>query len=231
MTEPVSRLCSAVLITSLALGLPVQSFAAPAESPTAEGPSPATSSTEVPDAAAIRSALDDGDLTTARELAIVLADAEPNSDNLALEAEVWLALGNYEQAIRSLDRAIAALPADTTASEDLGGLEQRRDAIAELARGTQADEPESTHREQLDRARADRIAALTPKPELVPEPVDEPKPREPIIKKWYFWVTLGAIAATAGAIVGVAVAGSVDERSTDAASRQPSPPGGLTIQF
>lgn len=238
MTEPVlvelgRSLCAGLVSLTLALALPATGVAAPAQGPTAEGPTaPETGSeapAEVPEQAAIRSALEAGDLTTARELAVARSEGQPSADNFALEAEVMLALGDYEQAKAALDRAIAALPED--AEGDRAALTQLRDDIEARSRGTRADEPESTHREQLDRERAERLAALAPKPTPPPEPIDEPKPREPIIKKWYFWVTLGAIVATAGAIVGVAVSSSIEERKGDAASRQGLPAGGMTIRF
>jgi uncharacterized membrane-anchored protein len=215
---------------TLGFTLPVTSLAAPAQSPTPEGPTAPAATADVPEVAAVRSALEAGDLTTASELAVARSEAEPSAENFALEAEVALALGDYERAKAALDQAIAALPDGAT--QDRAALTRMRDDIEASSRGTKADEPESSHRERLDRERAERLAALAPKPEPVPEPVDVPKPPEPIVKKWYFWVTLGAIVATAGAIVGVAVASSVDERNADAASRQPpAPAGGLTIRF
>ena len=218
-------------LVALTLALPVSVGAAPAQGPTPEGPAAPVSSeaTAIAEPAAIRSALEAGDLTTARELAEARSAAEPTAENLALEAEVQLALGDYERAKAALDRAIAALPEQ--AEDDRAALEQLRDEIEASSRGERADEPGSAHREQLDRERAERLAALAPKPEPKPEPVDQPKPREPIVKKWYFWVTLGAIVATAGAIVGVAISSSVEERKDTAVGRQPSPSGGLTLRF
>lgn len=220
-------LCAATVALSFVLALPVTVQAAPAQGPTEEGP--ATTQAEVPEVAAIRSALEAGDLTTARELATARSAAEPTADNFALEAEVHLALGDYERAKVALDKAIAALPED--AKDDRAALVELRDEVETRSRGTKADEPESSHREQLDSDRAERLAALAPKPTPEPEPIDQPKPRVPIVKKWYFWVTLGAIVATAGAIVGVAVSSSVEERKNTAAGRQAAPAGGLTLRF
>ena len=245
MTEPVLRsatnpvrpvrglarsMCAGLVASTLGLTSALV-HAAPAQGPTAEGPAEPAAA-ELPDEAEIRAALDDGDLTRASELAAARSAADPSVDNLALEAEVWLALADYERAKAALDRAIAAVP--ETAADDRAALVALRDEVEAASRGTRADEPASTHREDLDQQRADRLAALAPKPAPAPEPVDEPAPREPIVKKWYFWVTLGAIVATAGAIVGVAVASSIDERKGDAvggtAASQPAP-GGLTIRF
>lgn len=218
-------LCAGLVALTLGFALPVA--AAPAQGPAAEGP--AAPASEVPEEAAVRSALEAGDLSSARELAQARSAADPSADNFALEAEAHLALGDYQQAKAALDRAIAALPEQADAER--AELTQLRDDIELRARGAKPDEPESTHREQFDRERAERLAALAPKPTPTPEPVDQPKPREPIVKKWYFWVTLGAIVATAGAIVGVAVAANVDEQKGTAMGRQAASPGGLTLRF
>lgn len=215
--------------------MPVVVHAAPARGPTPEGPvAPTSEAAPIPEQAAIRSALEAGELSSARELAVARSAAEPSAENLALEAEVHLALGDYERAKAALDRAITALPADD-AQPDRAALEQLREEIEASSRGVRSEEPESTHREQLDRERAERVAALAPKPEPKPEPVDQPKPRVPIIKKWYFWVTLGAIVGTAGAIIGVAVSSSVKPQEGTAVGRQPAESpvgaGGLTLRF
>jgi uncharacterized membrane-anchored protein len=232
MTELVHlgrSLCAGLV--ALTLALPVTSLAAPAQGPTPEGPvAPASEATD--QTAAIHSALEAGDLTTARELAVALCEAQPSSEHFALEATVHLALGDYERAKTALDKAIAALPEGADAER--AALLEQREQLEGRSRGSRFDEPYSKHRERLDDERAERLAALAPKPEPKPEPVDEPKPPEPIIKKWYFWVTLGAIVATAGAIVGVAVATNVGAKD-DAAARGASPPnapaGGLTLRF
>jgi hypothetical protein len=91
----------------------------------------------------------------------------------------------------------------------------------------------STERERIDTERAERLAALAPKPPPPPI-VDAPKP-VPITKKWYFWVTLGAIAASAGAIVGLGASSAVQEQrdnaGTAAAARTPIPVGGMMLRF
>jgi hypothetical protein len=218
-------------LVSLTVALtPVLGSAAPARALVAEGPSPAQSAeaaSEAPSEAAVRAALEDGDLTTARELAVARSEAEASADNYILEAEVELALGDYEGADAALRGAIDALPED---ADERVELAERRAEIEALARGTRADEPASTHRERLDRERAERLAVPEPPPSV--EPIDAPAKTVPIIKKWYFWVTLTAIVATAGGIVGVAIASAVDDRRSRAASRTEAPTaGGLTIRF
>ncbi|NVB41313.1 hypothetical protein G6O69_25975 [Pseudenhygromyxa sp. WMMC2535] len=225
---------------SLTLAVPGPALAGGLEAPSpdesAEPSAPADAAAEVtPSAAAVEGALADGDLTTARELAVALREADPSVANHRLEAEVWAALGDHEQAVAALDRAEAGLAEDAPAAER-EAIASARAELEQAARGSVVDEPESTHRERLDRERSDRLAALAPKVEAPPPVVDAPAPRKPIIEKWYFWVTLGAIVATAGAIVGVAAtANSRGREDDDAAARLggagPSPASGLVFRF
>lgn len=233
MTEPVRqssleslsrRVCATLLAVSLASLSPLGVWAAPPEEAPATDEAPA----EVPDEAAIQAALADGDLTTARDMAVARSAAEPSADNLVLEARVWTALGDYEQAKRAYGSARDALPEG--AVEQRESIEAELQALEDQSRGTRADEPVSTQRERLDAERAERLAALSAKPPP-PTITDAAKP-VPITKKWYFWVTLGAIAASAGAIVGLAVSSAVEERrDTGTAARQPIPVGGVTLRF
>lgn len=235
---PVGRLCAGVLAMALALTLPVSVHAAPGEPA-----SPASESGELPDESQVRAALSDGDLTTARELAVARREAMPSATDpqveaeaWQLEAEVWLALGDYQHAKLALESALDALP------DDASERDQLLDQLAEIearSRGTKSDEPASSHRESIDQTRADRLAALAPKPLPAPLVIDEPQPVS-IAKKWYFWVTLGTIVASAGAIAGIAISSAVDDRnSTNAgtASATPStmgrqlPAGGVMFRF
>jgi hypothetical protein len=222
------RVCATVITVVLALA-PLSVRAAPAVE-AAPSTEPAAPASEIPDEAAVRSALNDGDLTTARELAVARSAADPSTENLVLEAQVWVALGDHENAERAYVAARDALPENAADQREL--IDTELEALASVSRGTRADEPESIERERLDTERADRLAALAPKP-LPPPIVDKPKP-VPITKKWYFWVTLGAIAASAGAIIGIAAASAVEDNSNNAgtaAARQPSPVGGLMLRF
>jgi hypothetical protein len=245
MTEPVrnylltpkplgGQLCAGVVAVAIGLLSPTPVHAAPPPADAApegdQGDAP-DAPAEVPDEAAVRAALGDGDLTTARELAVARSEADPSPENLVLEAEVWTALGDYENAKRAYAEALEALGEGEDDRRAL--IEGELEELEAASRGTKAEEPESEHREHLDRERAERLAALVPKPPPPPEIVDEPK-REPIIKKWYFWVTLGAIVASAGAIVGIAVSSAVEDQnnaSADAAARRPIPLGGVMFRF
>lgn len=225
------RACATSLAVSLAWLSPLSVHAAPPEQPppTPEGETATSDAPEVSDEAAIRSALEDGDLTTARDMAVARTKADPTVENHVLEAQVWVALADYENAKRAYTAAREALPENDTDRRQF--IDDELAAIEEASRGTRADEPESTERERLDAERAERLAALAPKP---PPPViaDKPKP-VPITKKWYFWVTLGAITASAGAIIGIAVSSAVEERQGNAgtAARQAIPVGGVMLRF
>ena len=240
------RLLASLVALSLSVLLPpAVSLAAPAASdPAAEGaeaeaPTDADADAEVeppadlPAVEAVQAALTDGDLTTARELAVERREGDPSPDNYLLEAEVWEALGDYDNAKAALEGALEQTP---EGSEDRERIEGQLEALEAESRGTRADEPESTQREALDAERAERLAALAPKPPPPPVVDDKPK-KKPIVKQWYFWVTLGAIVASAGAIVGLAVSNAVDERNEDMAlgrapSRRPLiPAGGVVFRF
>lgn len=243
MSEPVHpspieslarRVCATTLALTLACLSPLTARAAPPEPSSdskVEPASPTSDTAELPDEAAIRSALEAGDLTTARELAVARSQADPSADNLVLEAQVWVALGDYENAQRAYTAARDALPED--AVDERERIDGEIAALEDASRGTRTDEPVSTERERIDAARAERLAALAPKPPA-PQIVDKPKP-VPITKKWYFWVTLGAITASAGAIVGLAVSSSIEERrdnaGTAAGARTPIPVGGMMLRF
>lgn len=229
MTERGRPIARALLIVALALPRVGMAAAPPSE------PTPATSepAAAVPASeAGVRSALADGDLTSAREQAVALRSAEPTLEHFELEAEVHEAIGDYASAKRALRGALERVPDDDVAKRDL--IEERIEQLAERSRGALDDEPASSHRERLDAERAERLAALEPPPPMRVEPVDVPPPRVPIVKKWYFWVTLTTIVGAAVAITAVAIDANVGP--SDAASRLPSNghqpgAGGLTLRF
>lgn len=238
---PIQMLAASAVATSLILALPPAVLAAPAaeDTPPAAGdPTEAEASeppADLPAVEDVETALAEGDLTTARELAVARREGDPSAANYVLEARVWEALGDYENAKLALEAALEQLAED---SDERVELEAELAELEAVSRGTVADEPPSTHREALDQARAERLAALAPKPPP-PDPIDAAPARKPIVKQWYFWVTLGAIVASAGAIVGLAASNALDERSDDAAAglgRAPTrrpvvPAGGVVFRF
>ncbi len=190
-----------------------------------EGPAPArvaagetdssTDSTDSTDAAGtVDDALAQGDLNSARERAVAEREAKPSAESWKREAEVCEQLGDYECAIAAWRGHLAALPED--AHTERGNTELQIESLEEQSRGVVADEPESTHRARLDQERADRIAAANP-----PPPKPKPKPKQETLadvkihKKWYFWVTIVAFAASAAAITGIAVQAALEEQADD----------------
>lgn len=180
-----------------------------------------------PEPATVEAALAGGDLSAARTLAEAARKAAPTAEHWRAEAEVCERLADHACARAAWEGHLAALPA----SGDRKAGEAALARLDEVSRGTVEDEPASTHRAALDKARADREAALLPKP----APADAPKPtpprRERIVKKWYFWVTTLAIAAAAGAITGIAVKAARDEQPDVLDARRALLPGGLGLRF
>ncbi len=197
---------------------PMQVAAASSLGRAVEGPAPAattaTTATTGDAGGSVEDALAQGDLNSARERAVTQREADPSAENWKREAEVCEQLRDYPCAIAAWRGRLAALPED--AHTERGNAELRIESLEEESRGVVADEPESTHREQLDQARADRIAAANP-----PPPTPEPKPQPETLadvqihKKWYFWVTIVAFAASAAAITGIAVKSALDEQPDD----------------
>jgi hypothetical protein len=216
------------LVSCLSLGLTLGPRPVLAAAPSGAAAAPAT----------VDAALESGDLSSARELAVAAREDDPSAANWAKEAGVHEARADYAAAIAAWEGHRDALPED-----DASGRAAADSKIADLeerSRGAVADEPASTHRDEFDKDRAARLAALQPKvdkPKPKPKP---PKPKERIIKKWYFWVTVAALAASAGAITGIAIQAARDEQADDLSRRgavpggpPPGPlgPGGLTIRF
>jgi len=198
-----------------------------ASSRVVEGPQPADQAgTETVDGA-----LERGDLTTARELT---APGDPVDPERARErARVCEQAGDYACATQALEAVRDSLPEN---SPERAELQATLDDIEAQARGTVADEPASTRRAQYDRERAAKLAALAPKATSVVEDTPPPAEAVKIHRKWYFWVTLGAIVASAAAITGIAIkaATSTPEDDLDTqptAARLPPPRHGLGFRF
>jgi len=180
--------------------------------------------------ATVEEALAAGDLESARALATAAREADPSAANWRTEAEVLEASGEYGGAAAAYQGHLDALPADATAARDAALADRAR--VSAQSRGTQAGEPESTHRADLD----SRWAPPPPKPKkkkkasTPPPPVDVPDDR--VIDKWYFWVTIGAIAASAAAVTGIAITASRQDKSDALGlSRAPSPMGPTMLRF
>jgi len=169
---------------------------------------PAGSATPGAEPASIDAALSAGDLSAAREQAEAARKASPSVRTWAAEAEVCERQGDLAcaRAARTQQRALA--PEGSPERETAGG---RLAALEDMSRGTAADEPASTERADLDAQRSARDLVKPPPPKLDKAPVKQ-APRERIVKKWYFWVTILAIAASGAAITGIAIKAANDER-------------------
>ena len=200
------------VIPALAVLGPVQSVAA-APLPLVVAPPPAS---------------EPGDLSAQADAAVAAREAEPTPATWRAEAQAKEAMGNYRGAAAAYAGERDALPE--------GDIDARRKAevdwerMREEARGRVEDEPRSTHRAELD---GQWVAPPTPE-ELRPAPrpkadptIDNGPRSERIVTKWYFWVTVAAIAASAGAVAGIAIKAARDERSDalDASALQPMPMG------
>lgn len=202
-------LAGLVAATMLLAGSPA--LAAPAaEAPSAEAEQPT-----------VGDALESGDLTTAQEVASSAREADPSAENWLAQAKALDAKGDLAGAVDAYQAHLEAL-GDGGTPEERAQVEQRIEQLREQARGTVADEPASTHREALDQARADREGPAEPPP---PEkPLPPPAKDDRVVKKWYFWVTLGAIVAAAGAVTAISIKAAAQERE-DALGRGPANPG------
>lgn len=169
-----------------------------------------------------------GDLSAQADAAVAAREAEPTPATWRAEAQAKEAMGNYRGAAAAYAGERDALPE--------GDIDARRKAevdwerMREEARGRVEDEPRSTHRAELD---GQWVAPPTPE-QLRPAPrpkadptIDNGPKSERIVTKWYFWVTVAAIAASAGAVAGIAIKAARDERSDalDASALQPMPMG------
>lgn len=195
-TRPMKRSCTLALCLALA---------GSSASARASAPEPAAP-------VSVDAALASGDLGAARSQAEAARKADPSAASWAAEAAVCERQADLECArtarARQRDLAPAGSPERAEAADKLAALE-------DMSRGTVEDEPASTHRDELDRARSSRELALRPAPRLDRAPGKAPPPRERIVKKWYFWVTILAIAASGAAITAIAVKAAQDERPDD----------------
>jgi len=195
----------------LVLALVFSSSTAQASAPVVPASGTSAAASEVSPAAepvSVDAALVAGDLSAAREQAEAARKASPSVRTWAAEADVCERQGDLAcaRAARGQQRALAP-----EGSPERAEAEARLAALEDMSRGTVEDEPASTKRAELDAQRSARDFVKPPPPKLDRAPV-QPPPRERIVKKWYFWVTILAIAASGAAITGIAVKAANDER-------------------
>jgi hypothetical protein len=218
---------AAVLGAVLAWPSPATAAGAP-EVPATETPASSAETPSSPDQAApadpaastkpptVEAALEAGDLATAKELATAARLEDPSAANWHREAEVLERMGDYAGATAAYQGELEAAPVGKRKAvrQDLARVQQ-------AARGTVAGEPASTHRKELDRRWSSKRGAKKTKATQAPDaPADAKDDR--IVRKWYFWVTVAAIVASAAAVTGIAVKAARDERG-DALDLQRGP--------
>jgi len=186
-----------------------------------------SASSEPASPASIDAALETGSLDVAQELATEARNAEPSAATWQREGEVLEQSGEYARAARAYREAKKA------AGEDVEASTAAEDGLARVhaaSRGTVADEPVSTHRGELDKRWAPK-----PKPKPVPEaglPLDVPPPGR-IVTKWYFWVTISALVASAAAVTVIAIKAARDDQpdALEALTPGPAPRGFGVLRF
>lgn len=179
------------------------------------------------EAAPAAHAAEAGDLGARLEAAVTTREADPSAAHWRAEAEAHEALGNYAAAADAYRGELAALPEDAIDARRSSEADWAR--VRELSRGKVQDEPESTHRGELD------AAWVPPAPPEQLRPVPRPKADptlddggdDRIVTKWYFWVTVAAIAASAGAVAGIAIKAARDERGDALDASALTPAGGF----
>ncbi len=188
--------------------------------PPGDGAAPAAVAADDP-RAQVQAALEAGDLTRARDLAVRAREQDPENPELwALEARVHERRGDLAAAKAARRHQLELLP--PAPDEARARAEASLARLEAASRGTRPDEPPSSHREAFDARRAPPPPKAKPQ-RKAPEP--PPPARERLVKKWYFWVTLGAIVASAAAITGIAIKAAVSKRedALDAQASTPSP--------
>ena len=167
-----------------------------------------------------------GDLAAQRDAAVAARKADPTPARWRAEAQAHEALGNYTKAAEAYRAELDALPEDAIDARRKSEADWAR--VREASRGAVEGEPASTHRAALD---GEWVPPAPPEQlRPVPRPAADPNldaKDERIITKWYFWVTVAAIAASAGAVAGIAIKAAREERSDALDASGLMPAGGL----
>jgi hypothetical protein len=151
---------------------------------------------------------DAADLSAARAEAETARKQAPSAVTWGREAEVCERMADYACAreARAQQRGLTA-----EGSAERAAVDEKLKALEDMSRGTVGDEPASTRRADNDRARQKPLVTVAPAAATDKKPAPAPK-NERIIKKWYFWVTVIAIAASGAAITAIAVDAARDEQ-------------------
>jgi tetratricopeptide (TPR) repeat protein len=206
--------------------------AAPARATPWAAPASATLQAAAPaptaEPTSIEGALEAGDLTAAKALAKSAREAEPTAAAWQREGEVLEQAGDYREAAKAYRAAKKAAGDDAAA---IAAAEEGLVRVKASGRGTVADEPASTHRDELD-PRWEPPAPKEPAPTPEPQPELQPDGGR-IVTKWYFWVTVGAIAASAAAVTAIAIRAARDDQpdALDSFTQAPASRGFGALRF
>jgi tetratricopeptide (TPR) repeat protein len=211
-------------------GEPPAKTEAPAKSPAkTEAPAKPSAESGAPDP--VEAAEESGDLSAAVERARAARKDDPSAANWRAEAKALEAAGRFPQAAAAYQSLLDVLPAD--AKTERASAEAARKDNRARARGVVEGEPASTHREALD-AKWGHAGKTSPRPDKPPRRT-APPPRtddDRIVTKWYFWVTVGAIVASAAAVTGIAIkAARDDEPDALGLGLEPRPMGPSLLRF
>jgi len=205
---------------------PTAPTAAPEAAPPTDASPPAPAAPTAPEAAQET----EGDLRATIDAARAEREAQPSATRWHQEGEALERAGRYAEAEVAYAEALDALPAKAKAERTAYANDLER--VRLQARGTVASEPTSTHRAALD-ARWAAEPAAAPPPAAAPE-APPPGPHDRLVNKWYFWVTLGAIAASAVAVTVISVQASRETRTDALSSAGPesgAATGGALFRF
>lgn len=192
----------------------------------AADPAPTGEATEQATGQTVADALAEGELATARTLAVEQRRAAPTAANWGVEAEAFEASGDNAAALAAYRGQLDALPQDADAERS--AVQDNIARVLAASRGTVVDEPDSTHREALDARWAPPSKGPAKKKTVAPAPTPSELPDDRVVNKWYFWVTLGAIAASAAAVTAIAIRASRQEQP-DALGLSRAPTRGPTM--
>ncbi len=221
-----TALLSLLVVALVWLGMPARVLASAGPStpptaapPTATEPTPKTDAPPASDAASVTAedAAASGDLTTMREQAKAATKADPSPANHHREGQLAEQAGDGAAALSAYEAELAATR-DAAARKSVQADITR---VKEAMRGRVADEPASTHRKELDKRwgtakEPGKAKGATP---IAVDP--GPQKKEKIVKKWYFWVAVIAIAASAAAVTGIAVTAAKDDKPDSLDRRAP----------
>jgi hypothetical protein len=222
---PIRTAILSLLVVALVwLGMPARVLASAGPTPPAATPPTATEPTpkaETPPADAASATAEDaaasGDLTTMREQAAAATKADPSPANHHREGQLAEQAGDSSAALKAYEAELA-VTRDAAARKSVQADVAR---VRETMRGRVIDEPASTHRKELDKrwGATKEGGTATSKTPVVAAP--GPQKKERIVKKWYFWVAVVAIAASAAAVTGIAIEASRDDKPDSLDRRAP----------